>query len=49
MIESFVTHTLNGLYYGFILFMIASGLTIIFGVLGSSTSLTANSTRSVRS
>ncbi|MWV41317.1 branched-chain amino acid ABC transporter permease [Natrialba sp. INN-245] len=34
MIESFVTHTLNGLYYGFILFMIASGLTIIFGVLG---------------
>ncbi|TYL40353.1 branched-chain amino acid ABC transporter permease [Natronococcus pandeyae] len=34
MIESFVTHTLNGLYYGFILFMIAAGLTIIFGVLG---------------
>ena len=34
MLESFVTHTLNGLYYGFILFMIASGLTIIFGVLG---------------
>ncbi|MFC7240300.1 branched-chain amino acid ABC transporter permease [Saliphagus sp. GCM10025317] len=34
MIESLVTHTLNGLYYGLILFMIASGLTIIFGVLG---------------
>lgn len=29
-----VRHTLNGIYYGFILFMIASGLTIIFGVLG---------------
>ncbi|SFB71942.1 amino acid/amide ABC transporter membrane protein 1, HAAT family [Halobiforma haloterrestris] len=27
-------HALNGVYYGFILFMIASGLTIIFGVLG---------------
>jgi len=26
--------TLNGLFFGFILFMIASGLTIIFGVLG---------------
>ena len=34
MVESLITHTLNGLYYGFILFMIASGLTIIFGVLG---------------
>ena len=30
----FVVHTLNGLYFGFILFMIAAGLTIIFGVLG---------------
>ncbi|WP_081655496.1 branched-chain amino acid ABC transporter permease [Halopiger goleimassiliensis] len=29
-----VRHALNGVYYGFILFMIASGLTIIFGVLG---------------
>lgn len=34
MVESLITHTLNGIYYGFILFMIASGLTIIFGVLG---------------
>lgn len=34
MIEEFLVHTLNGLYYGFILFMIAAGLTIIFGVLG---------------
>jgi branched-chain amino acid transport system permease protein len=34
MLDAFLTHTLNGLYYGFILFMIASGLTIIFGVLG---------------
>ncbi len=34
MIDSFFVHTLNGLWYGFILFMIASGLTIIFGVLG---------------
>ncbi|WP_331236167.1 branched-chain amino acid ABC transporter permease [Natronorarus salvus] len=34
MVESVVVHTLNGIYYGFVLFMIASGLTIIFGVLG---------------
>jgi len=34
VIDSFFVHTLNGLWYGFILFMIASGLTIIFGVLG---------------
>ena len=34
MVDSFIVHTLNGLWYGFILFMIASGLTIIFGVLG---------------
>ncbi|WP_290811262.1 branched-chain amino acid ABC transporter permease [Halovivax sp.] len=34
MLADFLTHTLNGLYYGFILFMIAAGLTIIFGVLG---------------
>ena len=33
-VGSFVRHTLNGLYYGLILFMIASGLTVIFGVLG---------------
>lgn len=30
----FVRQTLNGLFFGFILFMIATGLTIIFGVLG---------------
>ncbi len=30
----FVEQTLNGLFFGFILFMIATGLTIIFGVLG---------------
>jgi branched-chain amino acid transport system permease protein len=29
-----LTHTLNGLFYGFVLFMIAAGLTIVFGVLG---------------
>ncbi len=34
MLDSFIVHTLNGLWYGIILFMIASGLTIIFGVLG---------------
>lgn len=34
MLDSLVVHTLNGVWYGFILFMIASGLTIIFGVLG---------------
>ena len=34
MFGSIGIHALNGLYYGFILFMIASGLTIIFGVLG---------------
>lgn len=30
----FLRQTLNGLFVGFILFMIATGLTIIFGVLG---------------
>jgi branched-chain amino acid transport system permease protein len=30
----FVEQSLNGLFFGFILFMIATGLTIIFGVLG---------------
>lgn len=34
MIETVATHTLNGIYYGGILFMIASGLTVIFGILG---------------
>ena len=34
VIESFARHTLNGLFQGSVLFMIATGLTIIFGVLG---------------
>ncbi len=34
MFESLPYHALNGVYYGFILFMIAAGLTIVFGVLG---------------
>ena len=33
-IEPFVRHTLNGIFRGSFLFMIATGLTIIFGVLG---------------
>ena len=33
-LDGIIVHTLNGLFRGFILFMIASGLTIIFGVLG---------------
>jgi branched-chain amino acid transport system permease protein len=33
-LEPFVRHTLNGIFRGSILFMIATGLTIIFGVLG---------------
>ncbi|WP_458207178.1 branched-chain amino acid ABC transporter permease [Haladaptatus sp. NG-SE-30] len=32
-IDNFVTHTLHGLQYGFILFLIASGLTVILGIL----------------
>jgi branched-chain amino acid transport system permease protein len=32
-IENFVTHTLNGVQYGFILFLIASGLTVVLGIL----------------
>lgn len=32
--DLFVRQTLNGVFWGLILFMIASGLTIIFGVLG---------------
>ena len=32
-VANFVTHTLNGVQYGFILFLIASGLTIILGIL----------------
>lgn len=33
-LSSFIFHTLNGIYYGFILFMIAAGLTVILGVMG---------------
>lgn len=32
-LTQFVTHTLHGLQYGFILFLIASGLTIVLGIL----------------
>lgn len=32
-LTNFVTHTLNGIQYGFILFLIASGLTVILGIL----------------
>jgi len=32
-LQNFVTHTLHGVQYGFILFLIASGLTIILGIL----------------
>lgn len=32
-VENFITHTLHGLQYGFILFLIASGLTVILGIL----------------
>lgn len=32
-LENFVIQTLNGIQYGFILFLIASGLTIILGIL----------------
>ncbi len=34
MLSNLAAHTLHGIYFGSILFMIASGLTIIFGVLG---------------
>lgn len=32
-LENFITHTLHGIQYGFILFLIASGLTVILGIL----------------
>ncbi|WP_137283493.1 branched-chain amino acid ABC transporter permease [Halorussus salinisoli] len=32
-LQNFITHTLHGVQYGFILFLIASGLTIILGIL----------------
>ena len=32
-LQNFITHTLHGMQYGFILFLIASGLTIILGIL----------------
>lgn len=34
MLESFVAHTLNGLYWGSILFLITAGLSITLGILG---------------
>ena len=34
IIASFLAQTLNGLQYGLLLFLISSGLTLIFGVLG---------------
>ncbi|WP_332897929.1 branched-chain amino acid ABC transporter permease [Haladaptatus sp. CMSO5] len=33
VLTNFITHTLHGVQYGFILFLIASGLTIILGIL----------------
>jgi branched-chain amino acid transport system permease protein len=33
-LPSFLAQTLNGLQYGLLLFLISSGLTLIFGVLG---------------
>jgi branched-chain amino acid transport system permease protein len=34
MLEELFVQTLNGIYYGSILFMIASGMTVILGILG---------------
>lgn len=34
MISNFITHTLNGLYWGSILFLITAGLSVTLGVLG---------------
>lgn len=47
-LQNFVTHTLHGVQYGFILFLIASGLTIILGILDVLTSPTANCSPSAR-
>ena len=33
-LSSFLAQSLNGVQYGLLLFLIASGLTLIFGVLG---------------
>ncbi|MGR9736036.1 ABC transporter permease subunit, partial [Escherichia coli] len=33
-VAGFLTQILNGLQYGLLLFLIASGLTLIFGVMG---------------
>ncbi len=38
---SLAAQLLNGVQYGLLLFLIASGLTLIFGVMGSSTWRTA--------
>ena len=34
MLELIVTSTLNGVVYGLLLFLMASGLTVIFSMLG---------------
>jgi len=34
MLESFIFSVLNGVLYGMLLFMLASGLTLIFGMMG---------------
>ncbi|WP_331232376.1 branched-chain amino acid ABC transporter permease [Natronorarus salvus] len=34
MLGSFIAHTLNGLYWGSILFLITAGLSIVLGILG---------------
>lgn len=33
-ISTFLIQTMNGIQYGFLLFMVASGLTLIFGIMG---------------
>jgi branched-chain amino acid transport system permease protein len=33
-ISSFLVQTLNGVQYGFLLFLVASGLTLVFGIMG---------------
>jgi branched-chain amino acid transport system permease protein len=33
-ISSFLVQTLNGIQYGFLLFLVASGLTLVFGIMG---------------
>jgi branched-chain amino acid transport system permease protein len=33
-LTTFLIQTLNGVQYGFLLFLVASGLTLIFGIMG---------------